>query len=98
MIVSLPTPLGPEMMTSMGARRALDRGRRVAGLDPSTIRRSTGRTPRAKPVEHRLELGGQRRRRPDEVPVGRRGQLEPPGVEEEPVEPVRARAATSPVP
>ena len=43
------------------------------------------------PVQDRFELGRQRRLRPDQRRRRRRGELEPPGVEEEPLEAVRAR-------
>ena len=82
MIVSLPTPLGPEMITS------------IAPLAPSIasprVRRAsvTGR-PRAARRAPISSSGGSGAVGADEVAVRRRRQLEPPGVEEEPVEAVR---------
>ena len=100
MIVSLPTPDGPEMMTSSapGAPSMTPSGRPGSsatsmGTSSSTGVRSSlnGRSPPARrPSSDRLELGGQRRRGPDEVPVRRRGQLQSPGVQEQPLEAVRA--------
>ena len=63
---------------AVGHVQVLDRVRAVA-------HRTTSR----RPSRTDFELGRQRRRRADEVAVRRRGQLEPPGMEEQPAEPGR---------
>ena len=91
MIVSLPTPDGREMMMSIAPGRALDRARRSPG-DPvpaSGVRRR--RSPSRRALEHDLELGWQGAVGPDEMAVRRRGELEPPGMEEESAETVGPR-------
>ena len=72
MTASLPTPDGPEMMTSIAPGAPATPGSapvRLTGRYPTPIGSSYGRSRRPEPVEDRLELGRQRRRRPDQVAV-----------------------------
>src|SRR5512135_2818466 len=92
MTVSFPTPDGPDTMTSSAP------GAPGAGAPRATVPATAGSgTTVTQPPESGLEVHRQRRLGADE-PAGRgRRQLQAPGVEEQPREPVRpapARAAT----
>src|SRR5512146_2654735 len=88
MTVSLPTPDGPDTMTSSAPGAPTSVASRAAR---SAV---TGSGPACtEPSEDGLEVGRERRLRPDEAPARRRGQLEPPGVQEEALQPVRPTTA-----
>ena len=91
MIVSLPTPDGPLMMTS-SAPGAPSRTLRLRHATPPCRASARRCLARPQPLEHGLELVGERRLRADQLRGPRRDELQPPRVEEQPLEAVRALA------
>ena len=64
MIVSLPTPLGPEMITSMRAVRAVAASSAAAGASTTSATRVTGPAVGRSAVEDRFELAAAAAPRP----------------------------------